>query len=114
MPKIELVYFAGCPNVPKARQRLAHALSLANLPAKWVEWNTGDARAPEYVKQFGSPTILVEGRDVVEVLAGSTRDTCRVYRDSDGNHGGAPPVKEILAALPPTDADAPDPERDNG
>lgn len=112
MPTIELIYFTGCPNVPKARERLARALALANLPTEWVEWDTRDAGSPDYAKRFGSPTILVDGRDVAEAPGGELRDTCRLYRHPDGTRGGAPAVRDILAALPPTDADASDPERD--
>jgi mercuric ion transport protein len=110
MPKIEFLYFTGCPNVPVARQRLALALSLAKLPEEWVEWNLHDPDSPKRVRQFGSPTILVDGRDIALAQGGTTPDTCRVYRHPDGTLEGAPALRDILAALPPTSAETTDPK----
>jgi len=37
MLKIELIYDCECPNVPKARENLASALSELNLEQVWQE-----------------------------------------------------------------------------
>ena len=113
MAKIEFIYFTGCPNVPVARQRLALALSLAEQPEEWVEWNLRDPDSPERVKGFGSPTILVNGRDVASAQGPSAPDVCRVYRHPNGTFEGAPALRDILAALPPSDSVATNPESDN-
>ena len=77
MPGIELVYFDGCPNVDDARANIRAALEAADLPPTWQEWNQHDPNAPEYVKQYGSPTVLVGGRDVTGVEAGVAASACR-------------------------------------
>ena len=61
---IELIYFAGCPHAAAARANLRDALFATGLPARWREWAQDDTSAPAYVGHYGSPTILVNGRDV--------------------------------------------------
>lgn len=98
VPTVELIYDRGCPNVPQARENLLRALAQARLAPRWQEWNRADAEAPEHVRASGSPTILVEGKDV----AGSnTSDAacCRIYTSGEGKHQGAPPVALIVTAL---------------
>ena len=89
-PAVELVYFTGCPHVESARANLRAALSAKGQPPVWREWNQLDTSAPDHVKQYGSPTVLVNNEDVagVESLAAMT---CRA--------SGAPSVDQILEAL---------------
>ncbi len=61
---MELVFFAGCPHVAAARERIADALSQAGLRADWREWDTTHADTPAAFHRFGSPTVLVDGHDV--------------------------------------------------
>jgi hypothetical protein len=89
--KIELIYFDGCPNAQPARDNLRRALEEAALPPTWHEWEQGDAGAPEHVKQYGSPTVLVNDRDVTGVGAGVAASACRA--------DGACSTETILAAL---------------
>ncbi len=64
LPEVELIYFTGCPNVESARDNLRTALSTKGLTPEWREWNQTDADAPARVKQYGSPTVLVDDEDV--------------------------------------------------
>jgi hypothetical protein len=94
MRTVELIYEASCPNVGEARAELLRAFSLAKARARWTEWDVTDPKSPERVRKFGSPTILVDGRDVsgeVE-LAGAA---CRVYAGGRGS----PSATTIAAAL---------------
>lgn len=93
MPTVDLVYDAACPNVKAARANLMRAFSRAGIPARWAEHQIGADHAPARVRGFGSPTILVDGSDVAGVGTGS-EDCCRLY-----DHGGAPDVELIAAAL---------------
>jgi hypothetical protein len=96
--KVELIYDKDCPNVGKARAELMRAFSQAGVPAKWVEWDRGDPSSPPYVRAYGSPTVLVDGKDVAGAPpAGGA--CCRLYGDSKGGLGGAPPAELIAAAL---------------
>jgi len=69
MPRVDLVFGGECPNVAAARARLLEAFQLARVVPRWSEHVIGDARAPKRVRGFGSPTILVDGRDVAGVVA---------------------------------------------
>jgi hypothetical protein len=66
--KIELIYFDG-----------------------WQEWEQGDTAAPAHAREYGSPTILVNGRDVTGVGAAVAAFACRA--------DGAPSMETIHAAL---------------
>lgn len=94
--RIELVYFPGCPHVGAAREALAAALRAESLPQRWREWNRDDVSTPERLRGYGSPTVLVDGRDVVPTAADGA--CCRVYAGSDGLHV-APSVEIIRNAL---------------
>ena len=95
MPKAELVYFPSCPNVAEARARLVKAFVAAKLTPRWTEHRTDDPELPAYARGFGSPTILIEGREVTGAAPAAAGESCRVY----GASGGAPPLASIVAAL---------------
>ena len=89
-PRVELVYFEGCPHAHEARRRMTLALTAAGLDSRWDEWDTGVPATPEKYRRFGSPTVLVDGTDVAGGAEGSGM-RCVV--------GGAPAVDVILSAL---------------
>ena len=92
-PSIALIYFDGCPNVELARTHLRRAIEDAGLDTQWQEWEQNDPSAPAWVKEHGSPTVLVNGRDVTGGgdTAGVAASACRA--------DGAPSVETIRAAL---------------
>lgn len=107
MADVVLLYQPACPNVPGARANLMRAFSKASVPASWRELDLGGADTPRAWRGFGSPTILVDGKDVGggEPQEGAT---CRLYEDG-GRTAGAPSVEAIAASLiaaPPTVAHA--------
>jgi mercuric ion transport protein len=86
--KIHLLYFQGCPNVEPARAALRDALSAEGVDVHVEEVDVEAADAPAWARGWGSPTILIDGKD----LAGESRSTgssCRIYAS------GAPGVDEI-------------------
>ena len=93
MPEVLLLYFKGCPNVEKARENIKTALERASLPLNWKEIDMEDEAAPQSLRGFPSPTVLVDGvcvrtgRSVPPAKAGS----CSV--------DGAPEVEGILKGL---------------
>ena len=93
MPRVEIVYFPSCPNVAEARTRLMKAFAAAKLTPRWTEHHADDPDLPSYARGFGSPTILVDGRDVAGSGPTDTGAACRLYP------GGAPSVSSIVAAL---------------
>ena len=96
--KIELIYDKDCPNMEKARRNIHTALIRTGLPQIWKEWDRNDPSSPIHAKNFGSPTVLVDGRDV----AGASEtegNNCRVYLYGLNSIQGVPPVEQIVSAL---------------
>jgi mercuric ion transport protein len=84
---VDLIYFDGCPNAGAARQTLS-----ALLPdGSWREWVLSSAATPERFRRYGSPTVLVDGRDVTGEGEGAGALACRA--------DGAPSREIIQAAL---------------
>ena len=99
MLRIELLLDPDCPNVPEARANLRQALLELGLEPVWSEIDRHSLNAPEYARSYGSPTVLVSGRDVAGSQAQGRLDCCRIYRSSEGRAQGAPSVEIIKAAL---------------
>lgn len=111
MATVELLYFPECPNVPAAREQLRRALAVFGAPSKWTEIDVTVESAPAHARGYGSPTILVDGKDVTGAVPGDG-SSCRIYADSDVR--GAPPLDAIVAALrasPHSPQGAPDPHK---
>jgi mercuric ion transport protein len=91
--RVDLIYDLDCPNVPAARTALVRAFVAAGMAPSWREHCSADGLVLE-LDGFGSPTILVDGRDVMGE-APSGGPCCRLYP------GGAvaPPPDAIVAAL---------------
>lgn len=100
MLNIELLYDKDCPNVPATRANLREALAEARLPDRWAEWEQSAPEAPPYVKSYGSPTVLVNGRDVAGTdPAEGVAWCCRLYESADPAQRGVTPVALIAGAL---------------
>ncbi|MBI2843907.1 MAG: MerC family mercury resistance protein [Armatimonadetes bacterium] len=99
MLKVELTYDSDCPNVREARAQLLRAFARAGLPPKWQEWERANTESPDYAHAYGSPTILVNGRDVDGALPSQHADCCRLYAEKAGHLRGVPSVETIASAL---------------
>lgn len=99
MPNVELIYDADCPNAQEARQQLRRAFEKAGQSAKWQEWDRGDPSSPDHARQYGSPTILVDGKDVAGASPSARADCCRVYNSERNGLQGVPPIDAITSAL---------------
>lgn len=103
MHRVELIYDRTCPNVSAARAQIHKALMAAGLPPSWGEWDREGVDTPESFRAFGSPTILVDGRDVSgpatpgESLPNA--NSCRVYRDTEHGMTGVPALHLLVTAL---------------
>lgn len=98
MPTIEFIYDRDCPNVEPARAALRDALSTLKRTLVWQEWDRADQKAPAYVHAYGSPTILVDGKDIAGMPPGDA-SACRIYRNEQGNTRGIPDSQLILSAM---------------
>lgn len=99
MPDVKLIYDADCPNVEAAREQLRQAFREAGRPAGWQEWDRGDPSSPAHVRQFGSQTILVDGRDVAGAAPSDGADCCRVYHSKQDGIQVVPSLETITSAL---------------
>jgi mercuric ion transport protein len=101
-PRVELVYERGCPNIERARVMIRAALLDAGADPVWHEWDRDDAGTPLPLRRYGSPTVLVNGRDVgcdENATAQSDANACRVYIDESGCACGAPSARLIVTAI---------------
>lgn len=96
MAAVELLYFADCPNVPAARKQLRRAFDAVGASPRWIEVDVASETAPAHTRGYGSPTILVNGREVTQTSPGNGA-SCRIYAGSDVR--GVPPLEAIVAAL---------------
>lgn len=116
LPRVELVYDLECPNVDNARQALRAALGEFGVEAVWREWDRNSSETPFGLRRYGSPTILVNGRDIAgcmdQCVSHGTDpccsesktvepdgNSCRVYREDSGALCGTPSINLILKAL---------------
>jgi hypothetical protein len=98
---VELLWWEGCPSTEPALAAVREALSELGLSG--VEVHTreietdDDAQAAAFV---GSPTILIDGVDLVPAAAEETIGlSCRVYRRRDGRVSPIPDPDDLREAL---------------
>ena len=78
--RVELLIAPGCPNAEAARSLVADCLAESGL----------DASVVERVGRYRSPTILVDGADVMGTAGPVAGDACRL---------DVPTRERVLAAL---------------
>lgn len=92
-PRIQFLWFDGCPLVDATRAALERALRMADLaPGAYESVDLLDPATPASLAGWGSPTILVDGRDVTGQPQGDGVG-CRLYDTSE-----RVPSAEIIAA----------------
>lgn len=99
MNKVELIYDKACPNVAATRANLLLAFSKLGMMPQWDEWDRNAAESPEYTRRFGSPSILVNGKDIAGVVTASDANSCRVYLGTGNENKGVPSLELITSAL---------------
>lgn len=92
--KIEVLYVADCPSHPVAVKLVSRVLAAEGVSADVREVLVEDESMAKELRFSGSPTIRIDGRDVVgETEAPSNFSlSCRLYGGSQ------------MAALPPAEA----------
>lgn len=96
--KIQLLFFPGCPNADPARAVLRQELNALQLSEAVEEVDVSSPLAPEQLRGWGSPTILVNGRDVggEPVPAGPS---CRLYANAAPPSWGVPSPELVRGGL---------------
>lgn len=87
MRSVDFIYFRGCPNVARARAHLATAFGAIAAEPRWLEWDVSGRATPEEFRHYGSPTILINGRDVAGAASMAGGSGCRIYDDAGGLTG---------------------------
>lgn len=99
MPLVEFVYEKGCPNIKPTRLLLLQAFTKINTKPHWQEWEVNNSSSPEYVRQYGSPTILIDRIDIDESKDSNNANQCRLYAQPDKAFSGVPPLEKIISAI---------------
>lgn len=97
--KVQFLFWEGCPSHPEAWDRLHDVLRDLGVDAevKRIEVTTDDeARRWGFA---GSPTILVNGRDIDPQPDAPARLTCRLYLHEDGRPSPLPSRAMIARAI---------------
>ena len=98
MADVEIVYDRDCPNLEETRKAVRQALTSLGISPTWREWESSSPDTPEHLRGYGSPTVLVDGKDVAGSPAPAGR-CCRLYEEDTGELSGVPPVSRIVDAL---------------
>jgi hypothetical protein len=80
-PRVEILYFEGCPNHEPARALVGRLARELRVEAEIELLEVADPDAAVKLRFLGSPTVRVDGVDV-EAGAAARRDfafSCRVY-----------------------------------
>jgi hypothetical protein len=112
-PKIELLWWQGCPSWPQVLDELRAAVQEAGLDPSVIEMREVSTDDAAEVERFvGSPTIRIDGAD----LQPPGRDepfglTCRIYRLRDGRISPTPDPADVREAIARAAAQTRDSER---
>ncbi|ODV26536.1 MAG: hypothetical protein ABT19_02765 [Rhodanobacter sp. SCN 68-63] len=98
MRSVDFLFFPDCPHAEQTRANLDAAFTAIASEPRWIEWDISDPSTPSEFRHYGSPTVLVNGRDVAGAAPMSGESGCRVYEAGDGL-AGAPPVALLVGAL---------------
>ncbi len=99
-PRVELLFWDGCPSHPQALADLREAMSELGLDPEAIvvrEVGTDDGAAEE--RFVGSPTIRIDGADVQDPGDEPVALTCRVYHRRDGRVSPVPDPADLRDAL---------------
>jgi hypothetical protein len=99
-PHVALLFWDGCPSHPRALADLRAALADAGLDPDAIEVREVPDEAAARRERFtGSPTIRIDGRDVVDTGDEPVMLACRVYRRRDGRISPVPDPDDLRDAL---------------
>ena len=97
--RVELLAVEDCPHLDQARRDLESVVGggVIEVPIQLIL--VGSVDDAEFLGFQGSPTIRVNGDDVVPQPDLPIALGCRIYRDAQGRAMGSPPVELIEASV---------------
>jgi len=93
---VTLLYFDGCPSWRIADQRLRELADEHGFEVTHRKVETPEAA--EELSFRGSPTVLVDGRDVFAEGDEPVGLSCRIYQTPDGQ-AGSPTMQQLREVL---------------
>ena len=97
---VELLWWEGCPSHPEALTDLERILREERVPAQVTRVEIEDDEQARRERFPGSPTIRIDGRDIVPPGDGEPYSlTCRVYRTRDGRVSAVPDPEDVREAV---------------
>jgi len=96
---VELLAVEDCPHLEQARRDLESILRTGIIETPIQLVFVGSRDDAEFLGFQGSPTIRINGDDVVPQPELPMALACRVYRDADGRSVGSPPIESIRSAI---------------
>ena len=98
--RVELLWWDGCPSWPDALSELRRVMREAGLDPGAIEMREVASDEQAESERFpGSPTIRVDGEDVVPAAGEPVGLACRVYRRRDGRASPLPDPDDVREAL---------------
>ena len=92
--KIDVQYFNGCPNSKKVLNTVKKFIEETDFEIELEEILVETQKAAEKYKFRGSPTILINGKDLENLPENSTPSlACRYYQN------GLPTISDIKKAV---------------
>jgi hypothetical protein len=97
--RVELLAIEDCPHLGQAQRDLESVLrkGIIETPVQLIFVNGREDA--EFLAFPGSPTIRINGEDVVPQPDLPVALACRTYRDGQGRVVGSPPIESIRAAV---------------
>ena len=100
VPKVEFLWWQGCPSWERALAIVREAMSAAGLdPASVDVREVRSDRDAIHEGFVGSPTIRIDGRDLQPPDGEPAGLTCRVYRLRDGRISPLPDRADLHERL---------------
>ena len=99
-PRVELLWWSGCPSWEQADRLVREEMAAAGLDPERLEVREVHSDESAEQERFtGSPTIRIDGRDLQEPGEEPIGLTCRVYRLRDGRISALPDPADVRDAL---------------
>jgi hypothetical protein len=96
---VELLWWEGCPSHPTALAELEGILREEGVAAVVTRVEIEDDEQARRERFPGSPTIRINGEDIVPAQGEPYSLTCRVYRRRDGRISPTPDPEDVRDAV---------------
>ncbi len=97
--RVELLAVESCPHFESTRRALESVLREGIIETPIQVVFVGSQEDADFLEFPGSPTIRVNGRDVVPEPGLPVGLGCRIYRDAGGRVIDGPPIEAIRAVV---------------